>query len=171
MPSVVIKPDRDRDEYVVWSTVTESPHGYGSREQMARLLQSGIRNDTDDVVDPTAALDRADRHGSSAMGGWTAGHWGHDRWGWIYQQVGWLARKDLWQAAVWQCEGRVRDILDLLEPLEDDDEMRQHLARRKKKTVNDVPLRPGARIAEAELAMAGAALDAFKREVESWNER
>ncbi len=169
MPSVVIKPARGRDEFVVWSTVTESPHGYGNRTQMAELLQAGIRdNDPGDVVDPLAALDRADRNGSSAMGGWTEGHWGRNEWGWIYKQVGWVQRKDLWQAAVWQCEGRVREILDLLDPLEDDDEHRRLLAKRKRKTRNGT-LTPGARIAEAEIAAAGAALGALKAVVESWN--
>ncbi len=170
MPSVVIRPDREASCYVVWSTVTESPHAYGDWTQMSRLLQAGIRdNDPADVVDPLSVLERADRNGSSAMGRWRMGHWGHDPHGFIYKQAGWLARADLWQAAIWQCEGRRRDILDLLEPLEDTNAFRRHLDRRKRLARNDTPLRPGARIAEAELAEAGAAVAAIKRVIGSWN--
>lgn len=127
MPSVVIKPDRDRDEYVVWSTITETPHAYGDRAEMRDMLLDGVRrNDEEDRRNPDAALDRADRWGSSAFPQWGYGHW--DDEGFIYQQAGWLHREDLAYAARLVCEERDREVLDLLDPFEDD-EGGTHLAR------------------------------------------
>lgn len=164
MPSVVIKPCRDRDEYVVWSTVTESPHGYGDRTEMAELLRGGIRrNDEQDRRNPEPALARADRYGSSAHPEWGEGHWGDDCW--IYHQAGILRRSGLYRAAVLQCEGRERDILDLLEPFDDEDGPRI-LVHAKQETVNSGD---EALVAESEIALADDALAAIKREVESWN--
>lgn len=160
VPSVVIKPVRGRDGYVVWSTVTESPHGYGDRKKMAGLLRSGIRGETEDSH---PVLARADRHGTSDFTGY--GGWDHA--GFIYKQAGWLPRRHLWRAAVWQCEGRVREILDLLDPCDDEDGA-GHLVARKAATVNG-PLTPGVRIAEAEIALAGAAIGVIRRTVEGWN--
>ncbi len=120
MPSVVIKPDRVRDEYVIWSTVTESPHGYGSRAEVIELLRGGIRrNDAEDRANPEAAVARADVWGSSAFPEWGFGHWDDESF--IYQQSGSLPRDCLWRASVLQCEERERDILDLLDPFEDDE--------------------------------------------------
>jgi hypothetical protein len=116
----VIKPDRGRDEYVTWSTVTESPHGYGNRAEVVGLLRDGIRrHDAEDRANPEAAVDRADGWGSSAFPKWGFGHWDDESF--IYQQAGSLPRDCLWRAAVLQCEGRGRDILDLLDPFEDDE--------------------------------------------------
>lgn len=168
MPSVVIKPDRGRDEYVVWSTVTESPHAYGNRAEMLELLRNGIRGSDEDRADPEGPVRRAHHFGSSAMGGWTVGHWEDDCF--IYRQAGILRRPDLHRAAVLQCEGRERDILDLLDPLEDDDDARRHLARLRDRARNG-PLTPAGRIAQAEVATARAALGAIKAEVESWNRK
>ncbi len=168
MPSVVIKPDRDRDRYVVWSTVTESPHGYGTRDQVVELLRDGIRRSSEDPADPYSPLDRADRNGSSAMGGWTEGHWDDDFF--IYMQAGVLRRKDLWTAAVWLCEGRDRDVLDLLEPLEDDGDGfsgTERLKEVKACTVNQPG--SGSPWAEDQIALAEAAVEAFRSEVEGWN--
>ncbi len=161
MPSVVIKPARDRDEYVVWSTVTESPHGYGNRAQTMALLRSGIRGT--DAADPDLVLRNADHWGSSARSPWEFGHW--DDTEVIYKQAGLLPRRRLYKAAVFQCAGRERTLLDLLTPLWDDDGVR-HLARAKRQTRNSL-VSTGNR-AEAEIAMAFGAVAAIKREVESW---
>ncbi len=150
MPSVVIKPARDRDEYVVWSTVTESPHGHGTRAQMLNLLRAGIRGNAEPDAD--TVLRRADHWGSSAMGGWTEGHWDDDEF--IFHQAGWLHRRDLWRvASMMDGDGcPERDVLDLLTPLEDDADERNHLVR--------VTREYGDRVVslEAERRMAGLAL-------------
>lgn len=65
MPRYIIKPKRDEDFYVAYSTVVDSP------------CESGTRSDfLSDGTDP-ARLDRADDNGSSAM--WHEGYWDDDR--------------------------------------------------------------------------------------------
>lgn len=56
MPSFVVKPDRDKDEYVVWSTIVDMP---------------GPPHPRPEDPDPETAsrYDRADRNGTSAMFG------------------------------------------------------------------------------------------------------
>ncbi len=161
MPSVVIKPVRDRDEYVVWSTVTESPHGYGNRAQMVELLRAGIRGN--DAADPEEVVRNATHWGSSARGGWTEGHW--DDRSFIYHQAGWLHGRDLFLAAQAMDGDGCREglILDLLTPLEDDDEKRDHLARMKREY--------GDRIVslESERRMAGLALAQIKETFRQMN--
>jgi len=126
MPSVVIKPHPDRDEYVVWSTITERPYAGGNRAEILELLHDGIRRDEGDRRNPDAAVERADRWGSSALPEWGFGHWDDEMF--IYQQAGLLHRKDLWRATVLECEERDREVLDLLDPF-GDDEGGEHLAR------------------------------------------
>ena len=164
MPSVVIKPFRDRDEYVVWSTVTESPHGYGNRAEIVDLLRSGIR--CNDVVDPEEVARNATHWGSSARGGWTEGHWDDD--GFIFKQIGWLPRAHLFEVA--RMMGAVggcllRDVLAFVEPFEDDEEDREHYDRILSEHGDDVISLDGER------KMAGLALGQIKREIESWNRR
>lgn len=120
MPSVVIKPAPDLDQYVIWSTITDSPHAYGNRAEVVEMLRAGIRHgDRDDRSNPDAAIDRADEWGSSAYPLWGRGHWHDDTY--VYAQAGFLRRKDLWQAAGLEHAGRRREILDLLTPLDDDE--------------------------------------------------
>lgn len=35
MPSYIVKPERDKDFYVLWSTVTDSPHAWGTRQELS----------------------------------------------------------------------------------------------------------------------------------------
>lgn len=166
MPSVVIKTSPDEDRYVVWSTVTESPHAYGSRAEMADLLRAGIRGgDPGDRRNPEPVLARVDEHGSSDF----AGCWGWDDDEFVYKRAGWLRRQDLWAAAQLQCDRRERDLLDLLQPLEDDEEDRARLAEVKAKVSNgDGPT--GLRYAKDEIGMTAAALSAVAGAVEGLNE-
>ncbi len=161
MPSVVIKPDRDRDEYVVWSTVTESPHGFGSRAEVVELLRDGIRRSDEDRRDPESPVARADKWGSSAMPAWGEGHWGDDVF--IYHQAGILRRHFLGRAARLLAAGRERDVLELLEPFEDEDGP-ERLAEAKRRAGGGVSM-------ERERAVADLALGRLKSEVESWNHR
>lgn len=117
MPSVVIKPEAGSDTYVVWSTITESPHAYGTRQQVCAYLRLRPGWQADDL--PEDRVDRADRYGSSAYPRWGFGHWGDDTF--IYRQTGLLHRRDLCRAVDLAVAGRERDLLDLLEPFDDDD--------------------------------------------------
>jgi len=122
MPQVVIKPDRHRDEYVVWSTVVEAPVMYGCRRYMTRWLAAHDREQTGSGR-PLARLRRADRLGSSAFPEWGDGHWGDDIQ--IYEQRGILNRRDFYRAAVLLAAGREPEVWDLLEPFEDETEVRR----------------------------------------------
>lgn len=39
MPSFIVKPNRDEDFYVLWSTVVDAPTAYGTRDELASLLR------------------------------------------------------------------------------------------------------------------------------------
>ena len=108
MPSFVVKPVRDRDEYVYWSTIVEAPLAWGDRTQMAEYLRDkGEEGDG-------RRIDRADATGSSAFEGVFG--WADDEV--IYQQQGNVRRSDLWEL----CErlGSGRPVDDLITPWEDD---------------------------------------------------
>lgn len=65
MPTFIIKPDRDQDFYVAWSSIVDAPTAWGDRDEVARAVA--------DYDGPGEAkpdrFDRADRHGSSARFG------------------------------------------------------------------------------------------------------
>lgn len=55
MPRIIIKPKKDEDFYVEWSTIVEQPVDWGTRDDML------------DIGTPPARLERADEAGTSAM--------------------------------------------------------------------------------------------------------
>lgn len=57
MPSFIVKPVRDEDFYVEWSTVVDAPTAWGSRVELSRLL--GPR------ASAPERFDRADEFGTS----------------------------------------------------------------------------------------------------------
>ncbi len=125
MGNVVIKLDRDRDEYVLWSTETESPIAYGTRTEMLDHLGGDLQPGTCPTCQqyvshqsiPTARLARADVKGSSDMShGW--GWWDYDEF--LYAQQGTLARSDLARACALLCDGREADVAALLTPFDED---------------------------------------------------
>lgn len=61
MPKFIVKPIKDRDEYVEWSTIVDSPVSCGNR--------------ADYSDENPARLDRADATGSSALSGFF--EWSH----------------------------------------------------------------------------------------------
>jgi hypothetical protein len=61
MPSFIVKPERDVDFYVVWSTVVDSVTYAGSRAELIADLGTGVGTEP-------ARFARADRHGSSVAG-------------------------------------------------------------------------------------------------------
>lgn len=56
MPSYVVKPVRDDDFYVIWSTIVDAPTAFGDRAEVAEM-----RDVTED------RLQRADANGTSAF--------------------------------------------------------------------------------------------------------
>ena len=64
MPSYVVKPDKDKDEYVVWSTIVDSVTWFGSAEE--------LMYDNPEVT--RERIDRADLQGTSAYYGKFCGY-------------------------------------------------------------------------------------------------
>ncbi|GGM52552.1 hypothetical protein ACFFX1_55530 [Dactylosporangium sucinum] len=119
MAYVFIRPASDRDEYVIWDTEFEHFAAYGDRAEIAKDMEA--IHPVGPPVEPR--LRRADKTGSSAMGGWRFGQWHHGAL--IYEQRGYLPRRHLYRAAALQIEGRHAEVWDLLEPLEDGMEVRR----------------------------------------------
>lgn len=123
MGETIIKPDPGEDLYVLWDSSGEEPFGYGGRAEIVEELggdtiQEGrcphCRQWISQHMTPAGRLDRADFHGSSALGG---------RFGWwddtefIFRQRGLLARTDLVQAVDLICDGNDEQVEALLRPL------------------------------------------------------
>jgi hypothetical protein len=83
MGRYIIKPEKDRDLYIEWSTIVDSPIWWGTRQEFS---DEGFEEER---------LDRADRLGSSSMVG--SSRW--DDAGEIVNNVGpvtlWVKREDL----------------------------------------------------------------------------
>ena len=54
MPTFIVKPKRDEDFYVLWSTVVDAPTGYGMRAELIGPFGG-----------PAERFDRADEYGTS----------------------------------------------------------------------------------------------------------
>lgn len=115
---IVIKAAPDRDLYVGWSNVVEAPTWVGTR---AQALEYGC---------PESRLRRADETGTSQrrdpMSSYTGpldGAW--DDTGFIAEQRGFLPRARLGDYAVAYAEGRMEDCWDMLEPFDEETEVRR----------------------------------------------
>ncbi len=126
MPSTIIKPERDRDLYVIWSTITECPIAWGDRTEVLEIITEDWRRhrDSDPIANPAGRLDRADIYGTSAADGFAFfGRWDYD--GFMYEQRGILPRRYLARACELLEEGREPEVRDLLEPIEEGMEVRR----------------------------------------------
>ena len=129
MPSIIIKPERDRDLYVIWSTVVEAPLTWGDRKQtLAWAIDDWRRRQpgqTPDLMsEPAGRLDRADIHGTSAAGGYAFfGRWDYD--GFMYEQRGILPRAALARACELLEADRESEVWNLLQPFEEGVEVRR----------------------------------------------
>ncbi|MFD6565482.1 hypothetical protein [Micromonospora profundi] len=129
MPSIVIKPERDRDFYVIWSTIVEAPTAWGTRAEVRGYLaedwEERSPGRTPDMLDDfDGRLDRAAVHGTSALGGFAFfGRW--DDEGFMYEQRGVLPRHHLTRACELLGEDRESEVWDLLEPIEEGMEVRR----------------------------------------------
>lgn len=106
---LLVKAAPDKDLYVHWSTVCDMPGGVFSRET---ALEYGF---------PRSKVDHADEHGSSSRLG--DGAW--DDKGWVAEQRGWLRRDRIGDYAVEYLHGDRQAAFDLLEPFEDETEVRR----------------------------------------------
>lgn len=106
---LIIKPDPDKDLYIGWSNICEMPAGVWSRET---ALEYGF---------PRSRLDRADTNGSSDLSHGD-GHWGDS--GFIAEQRGWLKRERLADYAIEYLHGDRQAAYALLEPFDDETEVR-----------------------------------------------
>lgn len=114
----IVKPDQGADFYVIWSNIVEAPLGTGTR---ADLLDEGFTEDR---------IYRADITGTSMMRDLMSSYWGpldgewEDR-GFIAEQRGYLPRANLAAFARAYMDERWADAWDLLEPFDDETEVRR----------------------------------------------
>lgn len=122
MPTIVIKPSRDEDFYVGWSTIVEAPVWCGSRDEAAQIL---IRDASGSSMDqPESRLARADLNGTSAAGHFAwFGRWDYEAF--IYEQRGRLLRERLAEAVRLLEASNESGVWDLLMPFEDETEVRR----------------------------------------------
>jgi hypothetical protein len=66
MPTYLIKPTREDDFYVAFSTITDSPHVWGTREQFENGTAGYFRGHRDEDIPDRLA--RCDALGSSVLG-------------------------------------------------------------------------------------------------------
>lgn len=107
---IIVKAAPDRDLYIGWSNVVEAPTGMWTR---AEALAYGF---------PRSRLDRADRTGTSSMVP-GSGQW--DDIGFVAEQRGWLRRDRIADYAQALFAGDENAAWDLLEPFEDETEVRR----------------------------------------------
>jgi hypothetical protein len=106
----VIKPGRGTDFYVGWSHVVEAPVWMGTR---AEAIDAGC---------PPSRLDRADVRGTSIRDDFGC-DW--DDKGLIAEQRGFLPRASIAAFSRAYAENRMDDAWDLLEPFDDETEVRR----------------------------------------------
>jgi hypothetical protein len=111
---VIIKPNRDIDEYVVWSTMCERPHFVGSREEVHRFVGPGDPHNL-----TKGRLDRADEKGTSSFFG--EGGYGE---GLIFEQRGYIASERLAEFSKLVLDDKLQEALVLCEPFEDEKHVR-----------------------------------------------
>lgn len=120
MGTIVIKPERDVDFYVGWSSIVEAPVWWGDRAEVAEYMADDARCGPSDEIKKRFA--RADENGTSSYnrrdGGW-------DDHGFVYEQRGILPRKHLIEACRRLEAGDEPGVWDLLEPFEDGIEVRR----------------------------------------------
>lgn len=107
MPRFIIKPDRELDLYVDWSTIVDAPCMWGTREEM---LAAGVTLER---------LDRAEATGSSCAGEIADLYsWSHQMF--MYLQEGVLSRTRMAELLDRLSVDRDADVSDLLAPFDDD---------------------------------------------------
>lgn len=120
--ALLIKCSKEDDFYVAWSENTESPHWHGTRAEAAEYGYTEER------------INRADKNGTSSwpmidterMIPWEGGpFYAWDDAGMIAEQRGFLPRRHLREYALRYAAGNEQGAFDLLEPFEDEAEVRR----------------------------------------------
>jgi hypothetical protein len=86
MPSHILKPRRDEDYYVEWSSIVDASTAFGTREEM---IDYGVHSRWDD---PEARHRRADETSCSAL--WYMPSWDKDE-DYMLGQSGWFPRSQM----------------------------------------------------------------------------
>lgn len=122
MGNIVMKIDRERDLYVIWSSVVESPAYIGTRAEVAVELERDTPRGYAPLPgnSPEDRLARADATGTSAMYDSPPFDGAFDDSGMIVEQRGWLPRADLGRFV----DAVIADDMDaaygVLQPFEDE---------------------------------------------------
>jgi hypothetical protein len=120
MGTIVVKPERDVDFYVGWSSIVEAPVWWGPAAEVIEYMRDDARRGPSDPVEQRLA--RADETGTSAHdrrdGGW-------DDEGFIYEQRGFMRREHLTEMCRLLEAKNEPAVWDLLEPFEDEEEVRR----------------------------------------------
>lgn len=115
MGSTIVKIAPDVDQYVVWSSITDSPHMWGTRDETIEYLME-VDEKKPEYAKPEIEhrMWRADDTGTSSFisGGW-------DSAGFVVMNTGWLPRSRL-QAFLDSFDPTTETFdLSLLDPFED----------------------------------------------------
>lgn len=133
MPRLVIKPIRDRDEYVGWSTIVDAPLAGGTRAEMLEWVASRTGMDRG-KAGAAELMDRVDEVGTSIVQDpdssfqWRFGEWSDTEF--IYEQIGTVERENLYPMFLLLVEGKEREALDCLDPFEDEPDYPGEMAAR-----------------------------------------
>lgn len=126
MTWAIVKTAPDEDNYVAWSDNVEAPLCWGDRDYVFAWADQPDRRSTsaDPMFSTEARFQRADRMGTSYL--WPKPEKPAYRWGqgFIYQQQGWLPRANLEALCERLTDDPKADVRDLLEPFDDEDEVR-----------------------------------------------
>lgn len=90
MPSFILKVNKEEDLYVYWSTVVESPHTWGTKDEVFKYLTENLDHNKEDTE---RRFERANERGTSAFAYRMDGGW--DDSGFIFEQRGVLPRANL----------------------------------------------------------------------------
>lgn len=125
MPTIIIKPHPRRDQYVLWSTVTDTPVAHGTRAEILTYLPIPAesrgyleaRRAGTTLYQTAARIARADLYGTSAL--WGFGGW--DDHLLVFDQRGMLPRRHAYRAARLLSQNCDRQLQRLLQPFDDPD--------------------------------------------------
>lgn len=125
MPTYILKVAPEKDLYIGWSTVTDSIHFWGTREEIIEREIDEAQRRADEIVKTARTeveqrLDRADETGTTALWG-TPPAYGFQSGQMIWQGQGYLPRERIeemlatYNTSIGDFEGE-----HLLKPFEDD---------------------------------------------------
>lgn len=123
MPTYIIKPEPNRNFYILWSTITDSPTAWGDRAEIeGYLIEDGLKSLQDRMA---PRFLRADGRGTSVDWGNPPFFGGWNDEGLMYEQRGILPRRHLTRVTELLEAGDASGVWDLLEPFEDGAEVRR----------------------------------------------